>query len=459
MISAHFTIEQSDRVVESNSSDSKSRQTADSVSCRGPKEAKGEVLLERVSQYFKLGRNQGSLDFVDIDVRADVPVYVDPRAVRTQRGDWGESCRELLVSFFAEVLDAIHRGNDAALATLMRPLSEPNETHLGESRGPRSRGRGLGPGGADEIADALSKSLAAKTGLLEDLEDTSLMVKGIGRDILSDMTTGILRGALIGYTQRCAEYYQIPTESQYSGNVWNPNTLEWQSGMAELPRGPEGTLLLVPRSIVRLRMTFDKGKYYNGYLAPYLEEQEFQSNSDLVRTLRNGQRKINRTDLRKKYPEDKLSIVKYTLEFPDALSRYRKSDTSLSAPPLDHNSMAEATKCDPPNFIDLVEAVEAISPGRAGATAYHRAVEALLTAVFYPSLGNMTIEDEIHSGRKRIDIRYDNLASVGFFYWLALNHRAPTIAVECKNYTGEVGNPELDQLSGRLSPHRGQDHW
>ncbi|EGJ5939847.1 hypothetical protein INA74_003403, partial [Escherichia coli] len=64
-------------------------------------------------------------------------------------------------------------------------------------------------------------------------------------------------------------------------------------------------------------------------------------------------------------------------------------------------------------------------------------------------------QKKIHDGRKRIDITYNNEAKYGFFNWLSQHYTCPRIYVECKNYTSEIANPELDQLSGRFSRNRG----
>ena len=76
--------------------------------------------------------------------------------------------------------------------------------------------------------------------------------------------------------------------------------------------------------------------------------------------------------------------------------------------------------------------------------------------MFYPSLCKPIKQHNIHDGRKRIDITYTNEARNGFFNWLAMHFSSAFIFVECKNYGKEIGNPELDQLSGRFSPSRGQ---
>ena len=98
----------------------------------------------------------------------------------------------------------------------------------------------------------------------------------------------------------------------------------------------------------------------------------------------------------------------------------------------------------------------AVATGRPAAVQYEKSIEALLTALFYPVLTNPQVQHQIHGGRKRIDITYTNMALEGFFAWLATHYPAPHVFVECKNYGREIGNPALDQLSGRFSPSRGK---
>lgn len=97
-----------------------------------------------------------------------------------------------------------------------------------------------------------------------------------------------------------------------------------------------------------------------------------------------------------------------------------------------------------------------MSPGGAGANLYHRAVADFLAAIFYPHLVNKKIEKEINEGRKRIDIAFDNLADDGFFRFISRHYMASQVVVECKNYTTDPSNPEIDQVSGRFSRDRTQ---
>jgi len=408
----------------------------------------------RVSQIYNLPEQQSALDFVDVDVSTDIRVYVDPRAIRIQQGEWHDSCIDVLKSFFHEVLVSIYDNDRNKAWRLLGRLTEPNETHLGVSRG-SSRGRGLGGIGAGRMIDSIQESRAAKTGLLEDLEDTALFIDGIGPDIVSDITTNVIRGALIGYTQHVCSDYDIPLEpDQYAGWVWDENGLQWTEIYAALPVVDDQILLLVPRSTVRVSLICDSTRYYRRAIAPLHEQKEIEAGSSLVYALKSGVRKVNTNSLIKKYGNSKSAVTKHTEQFPQALRTFKATPGLAETPPLSHEQLAERTQSNDVDFTALLETVKAVSPGSAGATLYHRAVKDYLAAIFWPFLGNVIIEKEVHDGRKRIDINFDNLAQDGFFRWIGMHHPASQVVVECKNYTKEVANPELDQIAGRFSPDR-----
>lgn len=413
-------------------------------------------MAKLVSTVFNLGATQGSLDFVDVDTEGDIPVYIDPKAIRLQTGEWAESCRAQLQSFFQALLNAVIADDNAAVKILVASLSEPNETRLGQSA-EGARGRGLGAGArADKIVKSLKDSHAKSSGLLIDLEDSALIVPDVGRDIVSDITTNIIRGQLIEYTQNMCIFYKIPMQERSSGLVWNHEKEEFEDDLVMLPGTKEGTLLLVPKSIVRIKPIMSTDDYYRGYLRPIYEDLEIANpSSELVYILKDGTHKVHKGKLDELIGRTKPDILQHTLAHPTALEEYRKSITAEDHPPMPPEEFQEKLNSPEIDFDDLLGAVRAIDPGKHGAGSYHRACADLLNAIFAGHLGNQKLEEKLHEGRKRIDIRYDNIASSGFFRWLGDNYKAPTVVVECKNYTDDPKNNELDQLTGRFGPNRG----
>jgi hypothetical protein len=412
----------------------------------------------KVSQHFKLGLSQPGLEFVDVDLDRDVPLFVDPRAIRLLDSEWAEHGVALVQDFFRYVLSRIAAGEHDDAWRLLGVLREPNETHLGLSRG-RPRGHGLGAQSAAEVWKALSESEAVQSGLLEDLEDTILVIPGISNDLISDMTTDIIKRLLIEFTQDSCEFHGIPlTTDVASGPMWNPIRHEWATEFVELPIVAGDKLLLVPKSIVRRRLEYDPEEYFTHVILESLQDVELSANSELVQLLKNGNRRVTKTSLREKYGSGKTVIAELTKQHPELLDRYRARKRGNPKRPLSHAELAEDEGAPGPDWDALLGAVTTIEPGVAGASKYHRAAETLLQALFYPSLVSPDRESVIHEGRKRIDIRFTNASRTGFFWRAKEHHDVPCgyVIVECKNYSEDIANPELDQLAGRFSTTRGR---
>ncbi|WP_146248699.1 hypothetical protein [Curtobacterium sp. MCLR17_044] len=411
---------------------------------------------------------QPVLDFLDVDLATDTKVFVDPYAFRFVETDWAREATALLQDFYSQVARAVRTGDHGHAMYLLSSLSEPNEAHLGLSRG-RSRGSGVSDGLARTLIDAFTSSPAIADGLADELEESVLFIENIGHDRLSDMTINIVRRPLIEFTQEMCQRYEIELiPGVDSGQMWDRHSHEWRADHVDLPM-PSGKLLLIPKAVVRKTNTFDPGEYLQHFVLPYLQRRELDTpNSPLVRqrASKRGKpgdlyvtKKSIRQDREKRRGDDSAKPwnTEVTAQSPEVLASYRKAAQKKTEPPS-HEDLARATNTPLPDWPGLLRSVEEVPPGREGADDYHWAIQNLLNALFFPALTSPRRESEIHEGRKRIDIRYVNQAQSGFFHWVREIKHVPSsfVVVECKNYTGPLSNPEFDQLTGRFSEERGK---
>lgn len=406
------------------------------------------------SKAFDLGKSQAELDFVDVPLNTDIPLFVDPFAISQRPERWSQQCHRTLVAFFQRIVDAIRAGRDQQALELLSHLQEPNETRLGLSKG-RPAGAGIGRFQANQLYNALKDSSAVKTGFLSSLEECELMVEGIGWDKLSDLTTNIIRGHLLEYTKSQCELHGIPTTPVATAPHFDLATMQWVSRYADLPVHAESPIVLVPKVIARHQPAYEHPQYYRHFVLTYLQAEAIEASSSLVRTLKDGRRVVYKKDLSAKYPCTKEFLYEFSRDHPDVLARYRE-DLKI----LEKKGPAHVIGPDDESLIAaaLSNVLSSIPAGGADASSYHKLMVGVVEFLFFPQLLYPTKEQEIHEGRKRIDIAMENGARAGIFYRLHDVRKLPCpyVFFECKNYVTEVANPELDQLSGRFGVNRGK---
>jgi hypothetical protein len=333
----------------------------------------------RVSQFYKLGRSQATLDFVDVDTVADTPVFISPKALTMLPSEFGDESVHAIQSFFKTILELIREGRNSDAERLLRSLREPNETRFGLSKG-KARGRAIGSRSAHDVWEALSKSEAAKSGLLEDLEDTVLMIEGVDVDIVSDITTNIIREPLIRYTQRMCDQYSIPMEGDVdSGPLWNARDKVWYSQFVQLPIVSRERLLLVPKAIVRTHIQYDSGEYFRHFLLTYMQHAELAANTELVEVIRSGRgkkrrerRRVTKKALIRKYGGGKSAIVRETRKHPEALARYRAIKRDEKHLPLTLDDIASIEGTEVPDWDSLLANVRLVPAGQPDVARYEK---------------------------------------------------------------------------------------
>ncbi len=412
------------------------------------------------SQYFRLGKTQYELDFVDVPVNnGDIPLFIDPYAISRRTDRWSIQCNNLIVDFFEKAVLLVRSGKSDLAKTMFSNLKEPNQLRFGLSRGKSARGRGVSGKQAQDLYQAFVDSAAVRTGFLKNLQDCELLIDGIGRDKISDITANIIKEKLIEYTSDQCRLHNVKLDKVPSGYLWNNNEERWESKFVELPLCYKLPIILVPKAIARVDFEFSHERYYRHSILTYLQAEYLAANSALVRVLKDGRKKEpSKKSIIKEFPLTKANIYEFSKRHPEILERYKQTLAGSIAQTSNEQILDSGRRRQKPEYETFVKRLEQIPLGDDGAAAYHSLMIGTLEAVFFPYLINPRKEEGINQNRKRIDIVFENAAQEGFFYRLNKNKNIPCqyVMVECKNYTNDPKNPELDQICGRFSANRGQ---
>jgi hypothetical protein len=412
-----------------------------------------------------LNASQPMLDFVDIDLVLDFPLYIDPIGFVNPIDRFAQECQDDIRDFFQAVLQAIIDGDIDRGEALLAALQEPNETHLGISQG-EPRGRGIGAIQAQQLVENLRNSPAARTGLLTDLTDCALFIDGIGADKVSDITTNIIRRHLIEYTQQQFELLNIPIEANLpTGRLWVRGESRWEIDRYDrLPLVEGKRVLLVPKRYVRWKGGMQQlaMQYYTHFVTNFIRDEQLRTGGHLVkvvRTKRSETRRVFKKDIQADMPPTKENLARFSVENPKVYRDFKAAVTRRGS-----LGLRRLLELDGEPFVErmfneeLARVLQAIPPGRRDATSYHHTVAGLITYLFYPNLITPALELDINQGRKRIDISFSNAAERGFFAEQRSDPflLAREVMVECKNYTEDLANNEVDQMIGRFDPRRGR---
>ncbi len=411
--------------------------------------------MPKFATTFRIGKTQAELDFVDVLLTTDNLLFLDPFALSQRPDRWSQDAHHTLVTFFQHLIDEIRGGNLDRARGLLLNLREPNETRLGYSAR-RPHGAGIGNMQAEQLFEALRDSAAVREGFISAIEESELMIEGISYDKISDLSTNVLRSHLADYTAAQCNLHGVDVQEVAMPPCFNTDTMEWEARYLELPVYRNRPILLVPKSIIRRTPAYDHQQYYQHFVLNFLQLEGLNNPaSRLAKTLKNLRRVVYKKDLQTLYPRTKTFLYEFSREHPDVLINFRDWLSANEA----RRTTSEVDEADETIISDsLAEVLRRVPAGNDHAFEYHRLMIGMAEFLFFPNLLHPKLEHEIHQGRKRIDILLENGAQVGIF------HRIPTIRgypcayvpFECKNYTTEVANPEIDQLAGRFSVNRGK---
>lgn len=286
-------------------------------------------------EYFNISPDQVNGEFLNLDLEKDTKLFIDSYYLTWSKNIHCMNALETQKVFMSELMNSLKNGKDKITNELCSHFKEPKCTGIGLSIA-SYHGKGSKKIKVKKIIDALKKSKAAKTGLLEDLEELILVTRDIGADTISDITTNICMKHFAEYTLEQCKKLNIPVEltKEYFFYFCSIEKT-WKKEKFELPHVPLGKnevispIVLLPTEILDDLISYNQSYFFTSIASPIFAQDALKRYplASFVYSIKStGERKVNLTDIRQLYPEyrgNKENMDKTISENPALLKDYR----------------------------------------------------------------------------------------------------------------------------------------
>lgn len=415
----------------------------------------------KISEKMGLNKSQLELDFFDYKIGADTYRFFDPYYIAKKEDAFLSECNEYIETFFNRLMFLLNT-DELAAYDLFSHLGEVNQICLGMSSG-EPAGKGIGEIDTAKIFAAIKESCAFQDGVAQGLEDIRIFIPGIDKDKVSDMVANIIKKPLIKYTQEQCALYDIALISAEAGYCWDKT--QWVRGHKDILVFNDKEYFLFPKNLVSESKRYTANEYFGMYILNYLQQKNIDEDTGLVHKSYDRKGNLKKAYVYKKEIVADMErrgefitkdwLARFTKENPQVFEKFRKETIDK----ISNSDYEKITDDEVSDIIDkLINELRNLPIGGEYATQYHHLMSGILELLLYPNIAHPRIEEKIHDGRKRVDIAFNNIAETGFFFLLGTTYDIPCsiIMIECKNYTKDIANPELDQMAGRFSARRGK---
>lgn len=209
------------------------------------------LIRPRFTDYHDIYIPQSELDFAIPFLNEDIPLYVDPFLLWKSPSLQDKGLHSTLLSAFNNLGRLVKTGMQDQAINQLIVASECDEVGLGNSV--NRSGKRIGRKLAKDILALFERVEYYRNHGFRHIEEISLLVSGINKDRISDITCSFLKSFLIDYTYQECDELGIPMQDVMVGDVFNHENYGFGNLTTHLPVHPDhGTpILFTPKRWLR----------------------------------------------------------------------------------------------------------------------------------------------------------------------------------------------------------------